>query len=194
MPLKDNINNLPNKITLARILVIPIILILYPLNFFSTNIICAVLFMIASLTDMLDGYYARKLKMMTKFGALVDPVADKLLVCSGLVLVAYSQSVPAWVVALLLCRDFYISGLRLIAASHHFSVDVNLFGKFKTSATLIAIFCLMINTTLFGLDFRAGGIYALCIATIMSVYSAYLYSIEFWEIFTNQDTNLSDME
>lgn len=192
--LKDHINNLPNKITLIRILVIPIILILYPLNFFAINILCAVIFMVASLTDMLDGYYARKLKMTTKFGALVDPVADKLLVCSGLVLIAYSQSVPAWVVALLLCRDFYISGLRLIAASHHFSVDVNLFGKFKTTATLVAIFCLMINTTLYGLDFKAGGIYALSIATIMSVYSAYVYSLEFWEMFTNQDTNLLSLE
>jgi CDP-diacylglycerol--glycerol-3-phosphate 3-phosphatidyltransferase len=179
--------HLPNQLTLARILAIPLLLFLYPQSFFSkevTNIISALIFALAGITDILDGYFARRYKQESRLGALLDPVADKMLSGACLILLADSQALPAWICGFLLCRDIAVTGMRMIALEDGFSIAVSPFGKVKTIFQDIAIFCLMIGQDLFDIPFRVSGMIAIWLALAVSLYSGYLYFEEFLELST----------
>ncbi len=178
--LKDWQTGLPNWLTLARIAIIPILLILYPFNFFTLNVVCALLFGVAAITDFLDGFLARRFGTVSKFGAILDPIADKLLVVTGLILLVDSQAIPSFIAGVLILREVAISGLRLVALEQNISLNVNTFGKIKTACQTISIFCLMITKPIFGLDFHLVGMIILWMAVLFSLYSAYLYIQKFW--------------
>ncbi|MBM4252334.1 MAG: CDP-diacylglycerol--glycerol-3-phosphate 3-phosphatidyltransferase [Deltaproteobacteria bacterium] len=178
------LKHLPNKLTIARILVIPLLLGLYPLTN-TLHIPCAVLFALAATTDLLDGYLARKYSNVTPLGALLDPIADKMLVAASLVLLANSGAVPALLAGLLVCRDIGVNGIRLMALEKHMRIEVSEFGKLKTLVLLWAIFCLMINQPLWGIPFREIGMVSLWIGLLISLYSAWNYGERFLQMSKN---------
>lgn len=177
----DWIKNLPNKLTLARIAAIPLLLVLFPfvvdlgINATAMRVACAILFAFAAITDLLDGYLARKYENITPLGALLDPIADKMLSAATLILLAYSRDIPAFIAGILISRDIAISGIRLLAMEQNFRIEVSDFGKWKTTIQAVAIFCLMVNEPLFRIPFRPIGMIALWIALGLSLYSAWIY-------------------
>lgn len=179
------LNHLPNQLTLARIVAIPVLLVIYPIGFTFTNILCALIFAAAGFTDILDGYIARKYGQETQLGALLDPVADKMLSAATLLLLADSQALPAWICGLLLCRDIAVSGVRLIASESGHTIKVSAFGKVKTIFQDVAIFCLMIGSDFFEIPFRVTGMICIWVALAMSLYSGYLYFEEFLAVSEN---------
>ena len=133
--------NLPNKLTTARMALVPVLVVLMlsgaggPAN----RWICLAIFVGASLTDWLDGYLARKNNLVTNYGKLMDPLADKLLVCSALVCLVGTGKLPAWFVVIIIAREFIISGFRLIAAEKGTVIAANYWGKVKTVTQMILI-------------------------------------------------------
>lgn len=138
--------NLPNKITMFRVVLIPVfvVLMLVPQIPFG-NLLAAVVFVIACISDFFDGYLARKYKLVTNFGKFMDPLADKLLVCSALICLVGLDRVPAWIVIIIIAREFIISGFRLIASDNGVVIAASFFGKFKTTAQMIACILLILQ-------------------------------------------------
>ena len=136
--------NLPNKLTMFRVILIPffIVFLLVPVTPYDKWIALSI-FIVASLTDLLDGKIARKYNLVTNFGKFMDPLADKLLVCSALICLIELDRIPSWMVILIIAREFVISGFRLIAADNGVVIAASYFGKFKTTFQMLAV-CLMI--------------------------------------------------
>lgn len=136
--------NLPNKLTIFRVILIPffIVFLLIPITPYDKWIALAI-FIIASLTDLLDGKIARKYNLVTNFGKFMDPLADKLLVCSALICLIELERIPSWMVIIIIAREFIISGFRLIASDNGVVIAASYWGKFKTTFQMIAV-CLMI--------------------------------------------------
>ncbi len=132
--------NLPNKLTILRVLMIPFF-VLFMLAPFAQNlpgtIVAFILFVAASFTDMLDGKIARKYNLITNFGKFMDPLADKLLVCSAMICLVALKRIPAWIVIVIIAREFIISGFRLVASDQGIVIAANYWGKFKTVAQMI---------------------------------------------------------
>lgn len=140
--------NLPNKLTVLRVCLIPFFaaaLLFDHGNQYSMRIAANVLFIIASLTDLLDGKIARKYNMVTNFGKFMDPLADKLLVCSALICLMSLGQLSAWIVIVIISRDFIISGFRLVAADKGVVIAASYWGKFKTTFQMIAVILLIFN-------------------------------------------------
>lgn len=137
--------NLPNKLTVLRVLMIPffVAFLLYDITGPADKWIALVLFCTASLTDMLDGKIARKYNLVTNFGKFMDPLADKLLVCSAMICLIEMGRIPAWVVIIIISREFIISGFRLVASDNNVVIAASYWGKFKTTFQMIMV-CLMI--------------------------------------------------
>ena len=136
--------NLPNKLTMFRVILIPffIVFLLVP-GIPEGKWIALAIFIVASLTDLLDGKIARKYNLVTNFGKFMDPLADKLLVCSALICLIELQRIPSWMVVVIMAREFTISGFRLVAADNGVVIAASYFGKFKTTFQMIAV-CLLI--------------------------------------------------
>lgn len=136
--------NLPNKLTMFRVILIPffIVFLLIPITPYDKWITLAI-FVIASLTDLLDGKIARKYNLVTNFGKFMDPLADKLLVCSALICLIELDKIPSWMVIIIIAREFIISGFRLVASDNGVVIAASYFGKFKTTFQMLAV-CLMI--------------------------------------------------
>ena len=136
--------NLPNKLTMLRVIMIPffIVFLLVPITPYDKWIALAI-FIIASLTDLLDGKIARKYNLVTNFGTFMDPLADKLLVCSALICLIELGKIPAWMVIVIIAREFIISGFRLVASDSGVVIAASYWGKFKTTFQMAAV-CLLI--------------------------------------------------
>lgn len=126
--------NLPNKLTMMRVLLIPVFVIalLVPIGISWQKWIALAIFIVASLTDLADGKIARKYNLVTNFGKFMDPLADKLLVCAALVCLVSLERIPAWVVIIIISREFIVSGLRLIAVDQGVVIAASMWGKVKT--------------------------------------------------------------
>lgn len=143
--------NVPNSITLARIFFIPIFVYLAEIRFFAPGWGLPSVFILLGLSDLFDGWYARKFKMVTAFGQLLDPIADKILTLAGLLVVAdapppdYAStlSIPLWTVLVIMAREFAIGGFRSYAASQGMVVQASSAGKLKTTVTMVSISCLL---------------------------------------------------
>ena len=140
--------NLPNKLTVMRVIMIPFFVI--SLLAFHGEVrllrnLAAAIFIVASLTDMLDGKIARKYNLVTNFGKFMDPLADKLLVCSALICLIELGQLPAWMVIIIVSREFIISGFRLIAAEQGIVIAASYWGKFKTTFQMIGVVLLIFN-------------------------------------------------
>ena len=138
--------NLPNKITIFRVCMIPVFLVfmLVP-GIPYGNYIATAVFAIACASDALDGHIARKHNLITNFGKFMDPLADKLLVCSALICFVELSYMPAWMVIIIIAREFIISGFRLIASDNGVVIAASVWGKFKTIAQMIACILLIIQ-------------------------------------------------
>lgn len=136
--------NLPNKLTMFRVILIPffIVFLLVPITPYDKWIALAI-FIVASLTDLLDGKIARKYNLVTNFGKFMDPLADKLLVCSALICLIELNRIPSWMVIIIIAREFIISGFRLVASDNGVVIAASYWGKFKTTFQMAAV-CLMI--------------------------------------------------
>ncbi len=134
--------NLPNKLTVFRvILVIPFVaLLLYGYDLWAVAV-----FIIASLTDLLDGKIARKYNLITDFGKFMDPLADKLLVCAAMICLVEMGRLPAWMVIVIISREFIISGFRLVASDNGVVIAASYWGKFKTTFQMLMVIVLMLN-------------------------------------------------
>ncbi|MCB7317933.1 CDP-diacylglycerol--glycerol-3-phosphate 3-phosphatidyltransferase [Lacrimispora sp. 210928-DFI.3.58] len=140
--------NLPNKLTVLRVCLIPFFvaaLLFQGGENQSMRIAANVIFIIASLTDLLDGKIARKYNLVTNFGKFMDPLADKLLVCSALICLIELGQLPAWIVIIIISREFIISGFRLVAANNGIVIAASYWGKFKTTFQMIAVVLLIFN-------------------------------------------------
>ncbi len=139
--------NTPNKLTIARIIMIPffVAFLMYDITGNADKWIALTIFVVASLTDLLDGYLARKYHLVTNFGKFMDPLADKLLVCSALICFTSTGQLPAWITIIIIAREFIISGFRLIAADNGIVIAASYWGKFKTVSQMIMIILMIMN-------------------------------------------------
>lgn len=138
--------NLPNKLTIVRIIMIPFFVFFLLTDFVAgSKWIATVLFCAASITDFLDGHIARKYNLVTNFGKFMDPLADKLLVCSALICLIELGQLPAWVVIIIISREFIISGFRLVAADNGVVIAASYWGKFKTTFQMAAVILMIFN-------------------------------------------------
>ncbi|MBQ9549816.1 MAG: CDP-diacylglycerol--glycerol-3-phosphate 3-phosphatidyltransferase [Lachnospiraceae bacterium] len=137
--------NLPNKLTILRIVLVPVFVAVILSGYFGDNSkwVALAIFIVASLTDLLDGKIARKYNLVTNFGKFMDPLADKMLVCSALICLVELKRIYSWMVIIIVVRDFVISGFRLVAAESGRVIAANYWGKFKTASQMIMI-CLLI--------------------------------------------------
>lgn len=139
--------NTPNKLTVGRMIMVPF-LVLFLLTGWggeANRYISVAIFVIASITDWFDGYLARKNHLVTNFGKFMDPLADKLLVCSAMICLIELDRLPAWIVIVIIAREFIISGFRLIAAENGIVIAANYWGKFKTVSQMIMIILLLLD-------------------------------------------------
>lgn len=180
----------PNRLTFGRMCVVPILLLIYPFDWWFTDLSCAVLFALAGLTDFLDGYLARKFDQVSTFGSLMDPIADKMLTAVGLLLLASGKELPLILAGLLLARDIAVSGLRMVALERGLRIEVSGFGKAKTVFQLIGMSCLFVSFPLWSLPWRSVGMSCMWITLVLSGYSAWIYARAFAEAVrcSSQDT------
>ena len=136
--------NLPNKLSVARVLCIPAIVTLLHFFFFFCRYIAAALFIIGCLTDFLDGRIARKRNLVTDFGKFIDPVADKLLVLTTLIMLIHLGLMPAWFVIVILCRELAVDGLRMVAVTKGQVIAAGPLGKWKTACQMVLISAMLI--------------------------------------------------
>ena len=139
--------NTPNKLTIARMIIVPflVIFLLTGWGGEANRYISLTLFVVASVTDWFDGYLARKNNLVTNFGKFMDPLADKLLVCSAMICMIDLKRLPAWFVIIIIAREFIISGFRLIAAENGIVIAANYWGNFKTASQMIMIILLILH-------------------------------------------------
>ncbi len=169
--------NIPTILTFSRIVSIPFFLLLAP----NHPILGALIFGLASVTDFLDGYIARKTGQITRFGIILDPIADKFLVISALVLLVDLGSLSAFVAIVIIVREFLVTGLRVVALSKNIVMPAEMGGKLKTAAQITAILCLVLKDSLFGIDLYAPGVVFIWTALILAVFSGFRYTISFWK-------------
>jgi CDP-diacylglycerol--glycerol-3-phosphate 3-phosphatidyltransferase len=171
--------NLANGLTLARIFAVPLIVaVLLTRSNHDDMLLAAIIFLLASATDLLDGYIARKRGQVTTLGILLDPVADKLLISSVFISLVQLGLAPAWMVVIIIGREFAISGLRNIASDQGFTIDASDLGKIKMVAQVAAITLLLLKTNFPVLD-RPGKL-ALYVVVIFALWSAVGYFRTFW--------------
>lgn len=178
---RDGFWNIPNSITVARIAMVPfMVFLLWDDPSPSETWAAFVIFVGAMITDILDGWLARRWNLVSPAGAYLDPLADKLMVTTTLVMMVERSWVPAWLVALLICREFAITGLRGIASQEGMVISASTLGKFKTAYQGTALGVMLWTPHTFGLNPHVTGLAFLYIATFFSLASASEYMIQFF--------------
>ena len=181
------IDNLPNRLTIFRMLLIPVVVLSlyfteYPTYTLSPytmilNHVAGWTFVLASITDFFDGYIARKRNIVTVFGSFLDPVADKFLVVSSLIMLMALERIHPIVVIVLVLREMYMTSLRLFAMNEGISIPVERIGKWKTAIQMIATPMLMIYEDLIGIPIYKLGTILMYVASFLSLWSAFMYSV-----------------
>lgn len=171
--------NLPNKLTVGRVIAVPFFIAAYLLNY---NIVAFVIFILASLTDMLDGKIARKYNLVSNFGKIMDPLADKILVYSAFCLMVQEQIVPGWMLIIILAREFTIAGMRTVAASEGIVIAAAMSGKIKTVLQMIAVPLLLLVRALGDVSWAGyvemAAVAFLWASLVMTVYSGIEYVLK----------------
>lgn len=167
--------NLPNKLTLFRIFLIPVFIIVMMLNLPSKFLISCMIFIVASVTDAMDGHIARKYNLVTDFGKFMDPLADKLLVISALTTMIEYDLVAAWMVIIIVARELTVSILRAIAAADGKVIAASSGGKLKTISQMIAVVILLLGAHTGNVLFLNIGKVTILIATLLTLYSGWEY-------------------
>ena len=170
--------NLPNKITIARILLVPIMMLMPYIGITAktsfglpiVNIIILIIFLVASFTDYLDGHIARRRNIVTNFGKFLDPIADKLLVLAALVMLVEAGIIPCWIPIIIAAREFMVSAIRMLVATEGKVIAASKLGKIKTVTQMVAISLAFLDTNYF-ISLVCGGLtcFALILNILMSV-------------------------
>ncbi len=178
-----SIFNVPNLLSLSRILSVPVFILLMLEPSPLRALIAGIVFSLASATDWLDGYLARKWGQVTKMGKLLDPIADKILIMAALVILVEIRSdiVHAWIAIVIIGREFAVTGLRAIASSEGIIIPAESVGKYKVGAQITAVLCLLLDYYMISDWLRNLGAVALWVAMILSVYSAIKYFKTYWK-------------
>jgi len=173
----------PNSLTLFRVVAVPIIVILLlsPNKFYA--FIASIIFTAAAITDFLDGFFARQKGLVSNFGKVMDPIADKVLVSTSFIMLTALGWIPAWMVCIIIGREIAVTGLRSIIAQEGKDLSASSLGKYKTGFQIAAIIPLMIHFQYFTIDFNAIGTIFLWGALILTVWSGANYFIKFRSLF-----------
>ena len=186
--------NLPNKLSLFRVVLVPVLVVVYYLGSrviyptLTSDLIDYFLmpiFVVASITDFLDGYIARKKNLVTVFGKFIDPLADKLIVMAALLVLNDAGVIPIWITVVILSREFIVTGIRLIAVGEGKVIAASNLGKYKTASTMIALIMLLALPYLPFEAFKLAGMVVLYIGTALTVVSGIDYYIKNKEIITS---------
>ena len=169
--------NLPNILTILRILLVPVLVVVLLTKFHGKEVVGLAVFLFAALTDLLDGIIARRFKLVTRLGKLLDPAADKILTSAAFISLVQMDRAAAWIVVVIVSREFAISTLRSVAASQNQVIAASWSGKFKTGAQVVAISLLIFQDNLGDLAWT--GTVALWVALIVSIYSGVEYGFSY---------------
>lgn len=178
---------LPNLLSLFRILIIPVLVYLLTYTDPVSALLAASLFLIASVTDYFDGYFARRHRSVSDLGKILDPLADKLMVASALIMLTAldrggEPNVPAWLVVVIIARETAVTVLRGIALSEGIVMQAERLGKYKFILETYAVTGLIVHYTYWGIDFFAAGIYFLTLAAVIAVWSGINYHVQFFRL------------
>jgi len=171
--------NLPNAISLLRILTAPILILLLISPNKKTSLIAAIVFAVAALTDWLDGYLARRMGVETTFGKFLDPLADKLLIATALVMLIPMGRVPVWMAALIIGREIAVTGLRAVVSREGVIISASRLGKYKTVFQIVSVIALLVHYKFLGIDFHIVGTAFLWIALVFTLWSGVDYFVRF---------------
>jgi CDP-diacylglycerol--glycerol-3-phosphate 3-phosphatidyltransferase len=172
----------PNHLTLYRIASIPVLIVLLLFSNKVCALLAAIVFSAASLTDLLDGLFARRRGLESTLGKFLDPLADKLLVSAALMMLIPHGRVPAWIAFVIIGREIAITGLRAILSEKGVVMSAAKLGKYKTGFQIAAIIPLLIHYTYFNIDFHVIGRVFLWVALILTVWSGTRYFTKFWDV------------
>ena len=178
--------NLPNKLTIMRVILIPFFVFFLLSPYFPAygNYIAVSIFIVASLTDMLDGKIARKYNLVTNFGKFMDPLADKLLVCSAMICLIELDRLAAWIVIVIIAREFIISGFRLVASDNGVVIAASYWGKFKTTFQMLMVIVLILDIQM--PFFQSLGTVLTYVALILTVVSLIDYVVKNKDVLKDQ--------
>ncbi len=178
----SQILNLPNSLSFARIGAAPVFafLLLYPGE--TMSIVTTIIFILVCITDWLDGYFARKMGIITTLGKFLDPLADKLLITTAFIMLIPLGRVPAWIVALMISREMAVTGLRAIASNMGVVISASKLGKLKTISQIVCLVPLLLHYPFMGLDFHLIGTVLLLVSFMLTIWSGVDY---FWSFFRN---------
>jgi CDP-diacylglycerol--glycerol-3-phosphate 3-phosphatidyltransferase len=170
--------NLPNSLTLLRIMLVPLLVVVLLTRFHGSDFWGLAIFLVASLTDLLDGWIARRTGRITVAGTMLDPIADKLLISAAFISLVEMKVAPAWMVAIIVGREFAVTGLRQIAQEQGIIIPANWWGKLKTLSQIVAI-CFLIISEQLGVWALLGNV-LLWVALTMTILSLVSYFAGFW--------------
>ena len=178
---------LPNLLSLSRILVIPPLVYLLTFPDRLSALLAAALFLFAAITDYFDGYLARRTQRVSEVGKILDPLADKLMVASALIMLAaldrpHEPGVPAWLVVIILARESAVTVIRGIALAEGIVMQAETLGKYKFILQAVAIVALLLHYRYWGLDFFAAGMYFLSLSTVVAIWSGINYHVQFFRL------------
>lgn len=187
LPKRNLYLNIPNYISFFRVVIIPVVVVLMafqnPLNSGKFHPVlgyfAALLFVLAAISDLFDGWAARKMQIVGTFGKFLDPVADKLIHMAVMIMLIPLQELPAWIVVLFLVRELSITALRSIAAGEGMILAADIWGKKKTALLNVALTCFLLPSTFLALNTRSVGWVVLLMALVVSLGSGYNYVIQF---------------
>jgi CDP-diacylglycerol--glycerol-3-phosphate 3-phosphatidyltransferase len=175
--------NLPNSLTLFRLVCIPVVVICLYFPGRVGSLLAALFFGMAFVTDILDGYFARRRGDVTKLGKFLDPLADKILVCITMIMLIPLGRIPAWIVVLIVAREIAVTGLRGVAVMEGIVIQASALGKYKTLFQSITTVCLCLHYEYFGVDFHTVGMVLLVVALVLTLWSAWAYFRAFYQVF-----------
>ena len=173
--------NTPNKLTILRVIMVPFFIAAYLMEY---HLIAFLLFVIASLTDLLDGHIARKYNLISNFGKIMDPLADKILVYSAFCLMVQQGLVPGWMLIVILTREFVVSGMRTVAASSGIVIAADMAGKIKTVLQMLAVPMLILTGVIHSESWLYASMIMLWASLVMTVYSGFQYVIKNRQVFS----------
>lgn len=172
---QGQINNLPNTLSVIRLVLIPVIVICLYFPGRLGSFLAALFFGLAAITDLLDGFYARRHKKITSLGKFLDPLADKLLISATMIMLITLNRIPVWVVILIIAREMAVTGLRGIAVVEGIVIEASSLGKYKTIFQLVSLICLSLHYEYLKVDFHIVGMAFLWVALILTMWSGWSY-------------------
>lgn len=172
---QDQISNLPNTLSIIRLVLTPAVVICLYFPGRLGSFLAALFFGLAAITDLLDGFYARRYKVVTSLGKFLDPLADKLLVSVTMIMLVTLSRIPTWIVILIITREMAVTGLRGIAVVEGKIVEASSLGKYKTIFQFVALICLSLHYRYIKVDFHVVGMTFLYVALILTMWSGWFY-------------------